>query len=303
MLSLPNVTNPMQHSISITGCTFLKSAKFKTRHNIRAPFAQDGLNRIVRLPKQYQIKRKKDDSTVISTVPKVRNYTIDKKQVSHRIKNYVNQMQGEKLLYFWTITFPVNTDDTTAHKLMNIWLTRLRAEKMIKEYLWITERQQNGTIHFHMVVNNRMAVQKANKFMRASIMHSINNGSIVWDRVQATRYNGIDIAKDRKTRRVINFALPKKQRSLIKYLSKYVTKNNTTFPKLAWHCSRGYSNLVTCVRISSSEWMQTNISTFFEPDALFENEWCIFYKWKSAPPEVFLRYLANTNRYIQSKLN
>src|SRR3989304_8750072 len=115
-------------------------------------------------------------------------------------------MSGEKMLYFWTVTLPPGTSDNIAFVLLNKWLTRLRQEKMIKEYLWISERQQNGTIHYHMVINRKMNVQKANKFMRASIMHCINDGSIIYDRNKATRYNGIDISKDRKTRKVINFA-------------------------------------------------------------------------------------------------
>ena len=141
----------------------------------------------------------------------------------------MNQMRGEKMLYFWTITFPENTTDDTAYILLNKWLTRLRTEKMLKEYLWVGERQENNTIHFHMVINQKMNVQKANKYMRASIMHRINKGEIIYDRIAAMRYNGVDIAKDRKTKRVTNFAKQNKEKSLSNYLTKYVTKNNRTF--------------------------------------------------------------------------
>lgn len=314
MLSLPNITSPMHHSLSLTGLTVLKKASFKARHNIAAPFAQDGKNQIVRIPKKPAPKKKITDEPTEPKPKKERFYSLDKKQIRHRIHNFANQMKGEKLLFFWTVTFPAGTSDDTAYILLNTWLTRLRKEFNLKHYLWVAERQTGerlkdhtkkatNTIHFHLTFNQRICVKKANKFMRASIMHSINKGLIQFDRQTATRYNGIDIAKDRKTKRVINFAKKNKQRSLSRYLTEYVTKNESTFKKLAWHCSRSYSNLVTCVRVSSSEWIHTNTSLFFEDKPLFENELIIFYKWKGEPPAEFHSYLASVNNEILSQLN
>lgn len=303
MLSLPNITCPMHHSISITGLTVLKNAKFKTRHDIKKPYAQDGKNIIVKLPQSKKPHKKTDAVSQEPKPKKEKAFTLDKKQIRHRIFNFANQMKGEKQLYFWTISFPINTPDKTAHILLNTWLTRLRTEFNLKHYLWISERQQNGTIHFHLTIHQRICVKKANKYMRASIMHSINKKLIEYDRIAAMRYNGVDIAKDRKTGRVINFAKKSKQRSLTKYLTKYVTKNDQSFKQLAWHCSRSYSNLVTCVRVSSSEWLTTNTAAFFSTEPLFENEWVVFYKWKSEPTGEFLQYLSQVNSEILSQLN
>lgn len=238
----------------------------------------------------------------LSKSPTVQQYRIDKKEVQHRIKGYINQMKGEKLLYFWTVTFPTTTSDTTAYLLLNKWFTRLRKEKLLKDYLWIAERQKNSTVHFHIVINNRMDVKKANRYMRASIMHSINTGELDWTREQAMRYNGVDICKDRKTRRVTNFAKQKSQRSLANYLTKYVTKNDGSFQNLAWHSSRGYSNLVTSVRFTYPEIAASKIKQFINTEAPLQGEYYIHYNWKGSPPKDLLIYLSLINQHIQLNL-
>jgi len=173
---------------------------------------------------------------------------------------------------------------------------------MLKEYLWIAERQENGTIHFHMVINQKMNVQKANKFMRASIMHCINKGEINYSRDQAMKYNGVDIAKDRKTRRVTNFAKQKSQKALTNYLTKYVTKNNSKFIHLAWHSSRGYSNLITAVRFTMSEYQKGKCELLLDQDKVLISEWFQFKRWKGSPPKDLINYLANLNHSIQTEL-
>jgi hypothetical protein len=251
-----------------------------------------------RLPKHVKI----EGSESIQKTKRIPKYSIDKTEVTNRIKGYLNMMKGEKMLYFWTITFPLSTTDDTAYILLNKWLTRLRTEKMLKEYLWIAERQENGTIHFHMVINQKMNVQKANKYMRASIMHSINKGEIVYSRLDAMRYNGVDIAKDRKTRRVTNFAKGNKQRSLANYLTKYVTKNNSTFTHLAWHSSRGYSNLITAVRFTMSEYSKGNVEMLVDNEKPIIHEYYTFRRWKGSPPKDLLTYLGLLNHSIQTAL-
>lgn len=299
----------------MTGVTMLKQYRYKQRHG--------GLKTIVQIPgkgfdlsKNHMIKKKKVKSKkqlqselqnpiVKSKGSKVKNrmYTINKKEVIHKVRGYVNQMKGEKLLYFWTVTFPVNTTDDTAHTLLNKWLTRLRSEKMIKEYLWISERQQNKTLHFHMVINRRMDVKKANKFMRASIMHCINNSEIQYSRIQAKNYNGVDIAKDRKTKRVTNFAKQNKQKALSNYLTKYITKNNEGFKHLAWHNSREYSNIITSVRFTKREMSVSKCGELMNSEKKIETEFFIFHSWKNGTPSDILKYLGMINQHLQSKFS
>jgi len=313
-LDLPTTLEDMTISLGMNGVTILTKTRFKARHK--------GLTDIIQVPrtgfimkpppppKPIRRQRKKLPSKVLienkgSNEPKqkrIPKYSIDKTEVTNRIRGYLNQMRGEKMLYFWTISFPNGTPDDSAYILLNKWLTRLRTERMLKEYLWIAERQENNTIHFHMVINQKMNVQKANKYMRASIMHSINKGEIQYSRIDAMRYNGVDIAKDRKTRRVTNFAKGNKQKSLANYLTKYITKNNSTFTHLAWHSSRGYSNLITAVRFTMSEYSKGNVEQLVDNEKPIIHEFYTFRRWKGSPPKDLLTYLGCLNHSIQTAL-
>lgn len=314
LLDVPHTTEDMRYSVGLSGVTILTQSRFKYRHS--------GYKEIEQIPRQgFQIKTKKSASPKRrfskgkakqkpASVPKsaqggkvkISQYRIDKKEVTNRIKGYINQMKGEKLLYFWTVTFPLFTTDDTAYILLNKWLTRLRKEGMLREYLWIAERQENNTIHFHIVINNRMDVKKSNRFMRAAIMYSIDKGEIKWTRDQAKNYNGVDICKDRKTRRVTNFAKQNKQKALANYLTKYCTKNDSTFSHLAWHSSRGYSNLVIAVRFTESEFQRSNTINLLNTENPLQTEYYLHYRWKGLPPKDLMVYLQLINQHIQETL-
>lgn len=314
-LDLPTTLEDMTISLGMNGVTMLTKTRFKARHKGLTDLVQIPRHGFILKPKKIPGQKSKVRKRQLPKIQlqceapsrpvqkKIPKYVIDKTEVTNRIRGYLNQMKGEKMLYFWTITFPVKTSDDTAYILLNKWLTRLRQERMLKEYLWIAERQENGTVHFHMVINQKMNVQKANKFMRASIMHSINKGEITYSRLDAMRYNGVDIAKDRKTRRVTNFAKGNKQRSLANYLTKYVTKNNSTFTHLAWHSSRGYSNLITAVRFTMSEYQKGNVEQLVDHENAIIHEYYTFRRWKGSPPKDLLTYLGLLNHSIQTLLS
>ena len=265
ILEIPKHYTPMKSSVSMSGITVLKGTNYKYRHHGYKEIIQVPVKGFVSKKEYKRINppvpattkssrlKKHDDNLRSGKKKKVCIYSINRKEVRNRILQYVNQMKGEKLLYFWTITFPIRTSDDTAFILLNKWLTRLREENMLKEYLWIAERQENNTIHFHMVINRRMDIRKANKFMRASIMYSIKRKEVNWSFDSAMKYNGIDIAKNRKSKRIVNFAKAKCKKQLIIYLTKYISKNTTTFPHLAWHSSREYSNLIIAFRLTDDE--------------------------------------------------
>lgn len=313
-IDIPFHYDDMTVSVSMTGLTVLNKGKFKERHSgykelVQKPttglmLKSDDKLEIARLKLLATKKRrKKVVEEKKEVVKRTRSpYKINKKEVSHRIRNFVNQMPGEKQLYFWTVTFPEGTSDDTAFILLNKWLTRLRKENMLRSYLWITERQKNETIHFHIAVHQRICVKKANKFMRACLFTSIDNNEIKYSRQDALKYNGVDIAKNRKTRRVTNFAKHKNEKNLISYLTKYVTKNDAEFYHLAWHGSRDYSNLIISVRMTSREFLVDVIRNFINEEPLFVTEWFNFYKWKKGPSPNFLKYIASANQVALSLL-
>lgn len=306
----------MTVSVSVKGVTHLLQGHYKRRHGGSKEILQQPVSGFIP-QKEYYIKRpwevekkqkarKKLQPAPPAAVPekpkkicsRLKAYRIDRKQVTHRILNYINQMSGEKLLYLWTVTFPKGTSDNTAFLLLNKWLTRLRKEKMLKEYLWITERQENKTLHYHIAINNRMDVKKANRFMRAAIMTSIDKKEIEWNRTDAAKYNGVDISKNRKTRRVTNFAKQKNQKALSNYLTKYISKSNDTFQHLAWHNSRGYSNLIISVNLLPSEYHNSTISKQINLDNPIQTDFYVFFRWLNGPPESLMKYLAHCNQKV-----
>lgn len=318
LLEVPVCRTPMVSSVSMKGITLLKDSKFKKRHSGSKFVVQQPLTGFKDLrqyrkefPQEFKVtKRKTKKNKLESDVTldlqkklarqKERVYVIDKKQVSHRILNYINSMSGEKLLYFWTVTFPIKTPDDICYKLFNTWLTRLRQESMLKDYLWIAERQQNGTVHYHIAVNNRMDVRKANRFMRSAIFNAIDRKELAWSRTDAAKYNGVDISKNRKTKRVTNFAKQKNQKALANYLTKYISKSQDKFKHLAWHNSRGYSALVISFNLTESELLSSGLLQECDEVKKLEGQYFIFYRWKGSPPDKVIKYLSYVNSLIQS---
>jgi hypothetical protein len=139
--------------------------------------------------------------------------------------------------------------------------------------------------------------------MRACIFTCIDKSEIEFSRLEAVKYNGVDISKNRKTRRVTNFAKKKNEKALINYIVKYVSKSTEGFTHLAWHSSREYSNLIISVRFTVSELQKSNVRSFLDEKPMYENEWCYFYKWKSGTPKEVVGYLSFVNNIALSLLN
>lgn len=310
-------------SMSLTGVTILKQGKYSMRHGGSSEINENFRSGLV-LKKNdgfdYSKPEKKtkvpenpesNNAKIITHTPTPKAYKINRKQITHRIRNYVNQMPGKKKLYFWTATFPQGTNDDECYILLNRWLTRLRKEFQLKSYLWVCERQDGkrindttqlatNTLHFHIALHQWIDIKKANKYMRACIMTSIKSGAIKWSHESAMKYNGIDIAKDRTTKKVINFAAHNKSKSLTNYLTKYVSKSNETFTHLAWHCSRDYSNLIIQINITDSEYIKNNLQSLLLNEAIFDTEFITFFKWVGSPPTELVKYLSFVNRQVVS---
>lgn len=248
-------------------------------------------------------------SQTVSTIPPElstkkprpdRTYTVHKREVRQRILGYINTKRGKKELYFWTVTFPEGIPDDVAYRVYNIWLTSLRQRKMLREYLWVVERQKNGTLHFHIAIPHKMPVQRANAMMRGTLKNEIKKGNIQGYSVyKANRYNGVDIAKNRKTGRVVNFAIKKGSRSLSGYLTKYVTKNDTAFTHLAWHNSRGFSSLFTGVTFTEAEFVAFGFHTMIDRRKRFGDDFFWFVPWIDEPPDLITEHLYQLNSYLQ----
>lgn len=237
-------------------------------------------------------QKKKDLSTL-------REYRVNKREVRQRLLGMINTNQGKKELYFFTVTFPQGTTDEKAYQVYNVWLTSLRQYRMLRQYLWVAERQQNGTVHFHIAIPHKMNVQRANKMMAGTLKTFAKRGEIPFTVHQCKRYNGVDIAKHRTTKRVTNFAIKKGSRALVTYLTKYVTKNDGSFQHLAWHNSRGYSSLFTGVTFSLPEFQdKLEWQWMLKEEKTFEGEFFTFIPWLNDPPVLLSQHLNDLNTHL-----
>lgn len=279
------------------------------------------------------------------TEKKVRekSYKIHKQRVRHRILAYINSQKGKKELYFWTVSFPEGSSDNACYQAFNTWLTTLRRpgknkktggklRPMLREYLWVAERQLGEksapgkkptlSIHFHIAVPHYMDVQKANNAMRTILKNLAKQGAIPgsvcgkngdqYYLPSIARYNGVDICKHKKTKRVINFAIKKGARALGHYLTKYVTKNDAgvadehghiaipAFTHLAWHNSRGFSCLFTAVAFSLTEFRNKAFGFFLNRTKARRMEFATFVPWLFGPPPLLMDHLYELNSFMQN---
>lgn len=305
LLDIPYTHQDVTVAVSLKGATFLKNCRYRSRHKGAPDYIQHpGIGYLSKAASKQQFPQDYAKKPCRKTQPKPVKprppaaYTIDKKTVTHRILGFTNAMTGPKRLHLWTISFKVGTPDAACFHLLRKWLQRMTTDEGLKHYCRITERQKNGTIHFHLAVHQWFDVKRANRYMRAAMMRSVDDGSITMDRQDIMKYNGVDIAKDKKTRRVINFGKRKAQKALSNYLAKYVTKNNEKFPQLAWHNSRSYSNVITHVHMTLPEYLKTGLSLRLEQEKPLDGEWFTFYRWKGPPPDTVANYLAFVTNHI-----
>lgn len=171
-----------------------------------------------------------------------KTYRLNKSKVKKNCHALSRLEKSKKFLAFYTITFPVGLSDYICYKLFNNWLTRCRKNVGLKTYLWVAERQKNETIHYHLLTNDFMPVQDVNRFMGISLANEKEKGSEALKEIDTAKYNGVDVKR-----------VGKKRNSIISYLAKYVTKNNTEFKHLPWHCSRDVSRLFTSINFEKDE--------------------------------------------------
>jgi len=345
LAAVPSINHDLVIKTSTNGITYLKEGRFTRRYtgnkysavdingnlwlraselkkHIRGPVVvrkkkpqvETQGKKLAVLPAAYQEQNYQSFSTsgteLLTAKPQLsteRTYQVNKTEVRQRLLGFINTQAGKKELYFWTVTFPAGTTDAIAYKIFNIWLTSLRQYKLLKNYLWVAERQvknDHHTIHFHLAIPHKMPVKRANAMMAGTLATFAKRGLIPFNVYQCKRYNGVDIAKNRNTKRVTNFAIKKGSRSLANYLTKYVTKNDGKFEHLAWHNSRGYSSIFTGVTFTVDEFIKYGFVDRLDKTKKFVSQYFIFVPWAgSGPPELITGHLYKLNSFIQSQLN
>ena len=173
---------------------------------------------------------------------KGRCYKLNKSKVRKKCNAFSRLEKSKKFLAFYSISFPCGLSDKTAYKISNTWLTRCRKDCGLKSYIRIAERQKNGTIHFHLLTNDYMPIKKVNGFMASCLASEKSKNIEVLKEINIKKYNGVDVRK-----------VDRDRKSLIGYLTKYITKNEIEFNHYTWHCSRDISRLFTTINFDRTE--------------------------------------------------
>jgi len=253
-------------------------------------------------------------SRVSKDTEKKTGYRVNKTEVNNRLQSMVSavtsQQKQNSYLGMLTVTFPPSVNESIAMQALNTWLTALRqkGKRVINQYLWVAEKQDGkrledqqkatNTIHFHLLILNRVNIVYVNRAMRTVLCNLVRDGVIDYPLSAMKRYNGVDLAKDRKTKVITNFIDPKSRKALTYYITKYVTKNTASFSHAAWSCSRGFSALFTGVTCTMNELIKNGWENSCLPDPVIITDWFLFFPWQTAPPFAFVNHLAALNAYI-----
>lgn len=243
-----------------------------------------------------------------------KTYRVNKTTVINRIQSMTNavfaRLQSQSFLGMLTVTFPPAVNEDLAMQALNTWLTALRqkGKKSIREYLWVSEFQDGkrlddqskatNTIHYHLLILNRVNIVKVNRAMRVVLCNMIRAGVLDYPLAAMKRYNGVDLAKNRKTRVVTNFCDPKSRKILSWYITKYVTKNDATFKHAAWGCSRGFSAIFTAITCTYQELLRMQWNELAYDDPVIATQWFDFYPWYKGPPAEYVAYMARVNNAV-----
>jgi hypothetical protein len=303
------------------------SSKFAIDHYGKLILKTD--RKIIQVPKPV---KKNAAAAILQPVqapasPSIRNidYTVNGKLVQARIASTLLAMPDPHLL-FLTISFPCGIQDATATSILNVFLTIARKYKIFNDYVWVAERQQNGTIHYHIAIFKKFVnVQRCNRLVAGILKKYCKAGRVSYNYFLLKKYNGVDLAKDRKTKKITDFALRDNYKALGKYLAKYCTKRKdkdgkelpmATFKGRAWGCSQNISALMLTINLPAAKLNGSGIRNYINWEKEFQiplrdkfgqvvflecglqENLAIFYPWLKDPPKLFEKILKVVNSTI-----
>ena len=250
-----------------------------------------------------KVKKVKDDKK-----PKAL-YGLRKTKIRNKILNFFSLNKSKKFCAFYSISFPVEISDEIGYKVFNTWLTRCRKECGLKSYLWVAERQKNGTLHFHLITHNYMHIRKVNEFMRQSLLTQYEKGFLKCNPKVIEKYNGVDVDNLYHSKRKKNnnkrLSRVEAQRKLSYYLTKYISKNDVKSERLPWHCSRDISALFISINYDDVSNLEIADLIADNPEAVttYEQEFFTMHYFKFQPEEFHFLDLTKANNLIFETMN
>lgn len=261
-------------------------------------------------PKKTVIEKMESEALKVVTDAKIKiPYSLRKGKIRNKILNFFSLNASKKFCAFYSISFPIDFPDDLGYKVFNTWLTRCRKDAGLKSYLWVAERQHNGTLHFHLITNNFMRISIVNTYMKECIRtqnKKLNLG--ISDRI-INSYNGVDVDNiwESKRKKGDKKRLNKVEatRKISMYLTKYVSKNDTKSDRLPWHCSRDISALFISINYSDVSMLEIADLISNNPDAVisYQQEYFTMHYFKFQPLDEWFTDLYNINNQIYEKFH
>lgn len=221
-------------------------------------------------------------------------YKLNKTKVRGKIIAYANLKKSKKFMAFYSISFPKGLSDEIIRTIHNTALTRIRKYRKSFSYIWVAERQRNGTLHFHMLTNEYLNIRIINHIYKKAISNAIDKNKLTEINYDQTKYNGVDV-------KLVESIL-----KLTKYLTKYLTKNNSEFDGLCWNCDSSISALVTTLYLNDDEfksiYSKLALWKVFDKNTPYLKEPLEFfiYTYGSHRPKLIFETLQEINEHIIS---
>lgn len=162
-----------------------------------------------------------------------------------------------KNLYFLTVTFPQGTGDDCCKWLLNTVLTNLKKQGYFRDYLWVSERQENGTIHYHFFITQYTPASKIQKAISSSLTTAYKKGLSSYPPSKCKNYQGFFFSKNKKGKVQNLKKLKTNKRKLVaSYCAKYVAKD-IELTDMMPICSRrtGTSDSIARLELSREEYL------------------------------------------------
>ena len=186
-------------------------------------------------------------------------------------RNRKEKIKTRKEIVLLTLTLSdqqKNSDNWIKRNMLNRFLIKIVREKPDTKYLWKAEKQKNGNLHFHILIDNYFdkrdvqiwwnEIQRDNNYHRAMPLNRENLGS------PSTR---IESLKDKDNG--------------IAYIAKYMQKNNDNIKVEGriWGCSRQLRELKTITyNVKKEEIKELADSLINYVEDYFCNEYCLIIK-------------------------
>lgn len=288
-------------SISPTGITFYNGKGVVGSGSGSSSY---GVHGEVLFPKSRENKKQKRAS---GKPKEKRTYRVNSTLVRSKVHAFAKLRGFKSFFAFYSISFPEGMPDLSAMKALNIWLTRVRKLSPKIEYVWVAERQKNGTIHFHCLVDRFLNIRVVNWYMSKAIQGVLRSDGVRSIEFNRARYNGVDV------KRVFNM------QGVKAYLTKYMAKGRRgkndksrgavdRFKCRANGFSRLVSKLFTKWILSANEglraWFLFRTSDECNPfeRSVWLAEGVLWVPWKNGPPSWLYRNVESANRLLFNEL-